>query len=90
MTDDITAAHECSKDEAECWICFAEKIRRMDELSIIEGNRREAWEKGVAEEKERVVRNFLEKLPDLSKAAELLGLDLKEVRRIAEKFGLLH
>ena len=60
---------------------FAEEIRRMDEISVIEGNRRE--------ERETLVCHFLEKLPDLSKAAELLGLDLKEVRRIAEKFGLL-
>ncbi len=106
----ITAAHEFFKDEAERRAYFAEEIRRMDELSIIEGNRREAWEEGWAEgeaqgeargeargkaqgkdeEKERVVRNFLEKLPDFGKAAELLGIDLKEIRRIAEKFGLLH
>ncbi len=61
----------------------------MDEISVIEGNRQEAKAEGKAEAEEKMVRTFLEKLPNLSKAAELLGLDLKEVRRIASKFGLL-
>ena len=89
----ITAERHYFSNPAERRAYFAEEIRRMDELSVIEGNRQEAMAEGIAEGKamaeERMVRTFLEKLPDPNKAAELLGLDLKEVRRIASKFGLL-
>ena len=69
---------------------FAEEIRRMDEISVTEENRREAWEEGKIETRESMVRTVLEKLHDMTKVADLLDLDLKEVRRIATKFGLLH
>ncbi len=89
----ITAARHYFSNPAERRAYFAEEIRRMDEISVIEGNRREARAEGIAEgktnAKERMVRTFLEKWPDMRKAAELLGLELKEVRRIASKFGLL-
>ena len=77
----ISAARHYFDNPEERRAYINEEFRRMDEISVIEGNRRE--------ERETLVCHFLEKLPDLSKAAELLGLDLKEVRRIAEKFGLL-
>ncbi len=89
----ITAARHYFSNPAERRAYFAEEIRRMDEISVIEGNRQEAKAEGIAEgearAEERIVRAVLEKLPDPSKAAELMGLDLKEVRRIASKFGLL-
>ncbi len=80
-------------DPAERRAYFAEEIRRMDEQSMIEAARAkgyaEGYAEGVAKTKERMVRTFLEKWPDMNKAVELLGLDLEEVRRIAKKFSLL-
>ncbi len=86
----ITAAHHFFDDPVERRAYFAEEIRRMDEQSLIEGNRREAKEEGRAEgraegiinERERLVRNLLEKLQDLGKVAALSELDLEEVRDV--------
>ena len=68
-----------------CAICAA--AFRQKERNIVHGRTEGSF--GKAEAEEKMVRTFLEKLPDPNKAAELLGLDLKEVRRIASKFGLL-
>ncbi len=84
----ITATRRFFDDPAERRAYFAEEIRRMDEQSMIEGNRREAREEGRAEAEENMVRTVLKQLPDLNKAASLLGLDIERVRGIAEKFGL--
>ena len=93
----ITAAHHFFDDPVERRAYFAEEIRRMDEQSLIEGNRREAKEEGRAEGRaegeakaeERLVLNLLKHV-DLMDAAFMLNLDVDKVRSIAEKFGLRH
>ncbi len=57
----------------------------MDQQSMIEVNRREAREEGLAEgEAMGLAKGQAQGL------ADLLELDLKEVRRLAAKFGLVH
>ena len=89
----ITAAHHFFDDPIERRAYFAEEIRRMDEQSLIEGNRREAKEEGIAEgeakAEERLVLNLLKHV-DLMDAAFMLNLDVDKVRSIAKKFGLRH
>lgn len=81
----IPDARRVFDDPVERRACFAEEIRRMDQQSMIEVNRREAREEGLAEgEAMGLAKGQAQGL------ADLLELDLKEVRRLAAKFGLVH
>ena len=66
------------------------ELYRMDRESERRGLLEKGLEQGIIETQESMVRTVLGKLHDITKVADLLDLDLKEVRRIAAKFGLLY
>ncbi len=77
----------CYADSPEEFKRYQDReLCRMDRESEREG----LLEKGIVIGEERMVRNLLETVSNPAKVASMLKLDVDKVRRIAEKFGLLH
>ena len=94
MTQAMTVANDFFNNPEEFRRYQDRELYRMDRESerrgLLEKGLEQGLEQGIIETQESMVRTVLGKLHDIAKVADLLDLDLKEVRRIAAKFGLLH
>ncbi len=90
MTQAMTVANDFFNNPEEFKRYQDRELYRMDRESEREGLLEKGMEKGIVIGEERMVRNLLECVSNPAKVASMLKLDVDKVRRIAEKFGLLH
>ncbi len=91
----ISAARHYFDNPEERRAYINEEFRRMDEISVIEGNRKEAWEEGLAEGlaegEERGVESSIAKVINslsIADIARLFNRSESQVRDIANRYNI--